>query len=49
MQIQLSQDQNSCQQHITKLIEILQDENMIKMLGILHKTIVPYFSFYANK
>jgi len=30
-------------------MEILKDDNMVKLLGIVHKTIIPYFLAYADK
>ena len=29
-------------------MEVLQDETMVEMLSIVHKSMLPYFAFYAN-
>lgn len=29
-------------------MEILKDETMVDLLSIIHKSLIPYFSFYAN-
>lgn len=29
-------------------MDILKDEQIVELLGCIHKTLLPYFSFYAN-
>ena len=33
---------------IQKLLEILQDEGIVNVLNIVHKTMVPFYQFYSN-
>lgn len=33
---------------IAKLLEILQDESIVNVLNIVHKTMLPFYQFYAN-
>jgi hypothetical protein len=33
---------------ISKLLEILQDESIVDLLSVVHKTMLPFYSFYAN-
>jgi len=34
--------------HINILMEMLQDDEMIELLGIIHKSMVNYFKMYAD-
>jgi uncharacterized protein YjgD (DUF1641 family) len=36
-------------EEIFKLMELLKDPEMVKLLGIVHKTLIPYYLAYANK
>jgi hypothetical protein len=29
-------------------MEILKDEFMVELLGLVHKSLLPYYAFYAN-
>ena len=33
---------------IQKLLEILQDESIVDVLSIVHKTMLPFYGFYSN-
>jgi len=33
---------------IQKLLEILQDESIVDLLSVVHRTMLPFYSFYAN-
>ena len=32
-----------------RLMDILKDDAVVELLGIVHKTIFPYFCYYSNK
>lgn len=46
-QINLSSKGDSNQQ-IAQLMEVLKDEYMVEILSCVHKTLIPYFHFYAH-
>lgn len=35
-------------QQIAQLMEVLKDEYMVEILSSVHKTLLPYFHFYAH-
>eukprot|EP00347_Sterkiella_histriomuscorum_P004180 403361442 len=37
------------QQHISQLMEILRDEQIIEILSCVHKSILPYYQYYSNQ
>lgn len=42
------QEKSSGSHHIAQLMEILKDDSIVELLGVVHKTMLPYFAFYAN-
>jgi len=33
---------------LTTLMDLLKDQNIVEMLGLLHKSILVYYRYYAN-
>ncbi len=48
LESQVCAERSNGQHHINQLMEILKDERMVEMLGIVHKTMLPHYSYYAN-
>ena len=46
---EISSERGVGNEEIYYLMDILKDEDMVKLLSIVHKTILPYFLAYADK
>jgi hypothetical protein len=41
-------DRGDSNTQISQLMEVLKDEYMVEILSCVHKTLIPYYHFYAN-
>ncbi len=48
LESRVCEERSSGQHHINQLMEILKDEKMVEMLGVVHKSLLPHYSYYAN-
>lgn len=46
---QISQEVTSSSEHIIQLMELLKDEEMVNLLEIIHRTLYPYYAYYAGE
>ena len=42
-------DRGDSNNQIAQLMEVLKDEYMVEILSCVHKTLIPYYHFYANQ
>jgi len=44
----VASERASGQHHIGLLMDLLKDESLVEALSQVHKTMLPYYAFYAN-
>lgn len=42
-------DRGDSNTQISQLMEVLKDEYMVEILSCVHKTLIPYYHFYAHQ
>ena len=47
--IERTEKGNNSQNQILQLMEILKDDNIVEILGCVHKSMMPYYSYYADQ